>query len=278
MKLLDPVPERTSSSGLACSPVCIERVSGKRGLEIGGPSSVFGDRRFIPIYRSLKSLDGCNFRSGTLWEGSLREGPHYRFLKGREAGHQYLVEATDLHRIASAEYDVLLSAHMLEHSANPIKALREWSRVVGSDGLLLLVLPHREGTFDHRRPVTTLSHMVADFESGSGEDDLTHLAEVLELHDLTRDPPAGDRGAFRARSLDNFSNRGMHHHVFDLRMAIQLVDHVGLQILVAETAKPYHIVILASKSEAPDNRAFMASDAPCYARSCFSSDRFTSTP
>ena len=273
LKFVDPVLRRMSFSRLSYAPACIQYVSGKRGLEIGGPSDVFKDPRFIPVYKLVSSLDGCNFRSGTLWEGSLREGPYYRFLAGREAGYQFLLEATDLDRIASEEYQVLLSAHMLEHTANPVKALREWIRVVSSDGLLLLVLPHRDGTFDHRRPVTTLDHMIRDYERGVGEDDLTHLPEILELHDLTRDPPAGDREAFYKRSLDNSSNRGLHHHVFDLRTAIQLVDHVGLQILVAETARPHHIVMLAMKSDAPDNHAFLAAGAPCFTHSCFDSDR-----
>jgi len=208
-----------------------------------------------------------------MWEGSLQEGQHYQFSAGRQPGYQYLLEATDLARIASGEYEVLISAHMLEHTANPIKALREWIRVVIPGGVLLLVLPHRDGTFDHRRPATSLGHMMQDYEDDVDEDDLTHLPEILELHDLTRDPPAGDLEAFRTRCLDNFNNRGMHHHVFDLRTAIQLIDHVGLQILLAETAKPFHIVILAKKSDAPDNHAFLPAESPCFAHRCFESDR-----
>ena len=273
LKLVDPLLRRLPFPRLSYAPALVEYVSGKRALEIGGPSDVFRDPRYVPVYRSLGSLDGCNFRSGTLWEGSLREGPHYRFVPGREAGRQYLLEATNLDRIASDEYEVLLSAHMLEHTANPVLALREWIRVVSVGGLLLLVLPHRDGTFDDRRPVTTLAHMIQDYERGVGEDDLTHLQEILDLHDLTRDLAAGDRETFRKRSLDNLNNRGLHHHVFDLRTAIELIDHMGLQILIAETAKPYHIIIAAMKSDTPDNHLFMAADALCLAHSCFSSDR-----
>jgi len=167
---------------------------------------------------------------------------------------------------------------MLEHSANPIKALHEWIRVVRADGLLLLVLPHRDGTFDHRRPATPLRHMKQDYALGVGEDDMTHLPEILQLLDLTRDLEAGDPEAFRRRGLDNVNNRGLHHHVFDLLTAVQLVDHVGLQILIAETAKPFHIVILATKSDAPDNRAFLTADSPSFVHSCFGSDRRSALP
>jgi len=253
--------------------LCVQSVAGKRGLEVGGPSSAFRDDAFIPVYRSLASLDGCNFRSATIWEGFLQEGQTYQFLDGREPGYQYLLEATDLSPIESGAYEAVVSAHMLEHSADPIKALVEWIRVIRTGGILLLVLPHKDGTFDRRRPCTTLSHMKEDHEKDVGEDDLTHLPEILELHDLTRDPPAGDPEAFRVRSLDNLNNRGMHHHVFDIRTAVELVDHVGLQILVADTAKPFHIVILARKQEGADNSAFLSSDSPSFAHSRFPSDR-----
>ena len=46
-----------------------------------------------------------------------------------------------------------------------------------------------------------------------------------------------------------------------------------MQILLAETARPYHIVVLAKKSPAPDNLAFLAVDADCLRRSRFRSDR-----
>jgi SAM-dependent methyltransferase len=276
-KLKGKVLRATSGSGicskLRCATLCVDCVSGKRGLEIGGPSSVFRDERFIPVYAALKSLDGCNFRSGTIWEGALTEGLNYQFFVGKANGYQYLAEATDLGCIGSDQYDVLLSAHMLEHSANPIKALREWIRVVRPDGYLLLVLPHRDGTFDHRRPVTPLSHLIQDYESGISEADLTHLKEVLELHDLTRDRAAGNREAFHGRCLQNIENRGLHHHVFDLRAAIELVDHAGLQLLAAETAKPHHVVMLAKKCSPLDNRAFLKLDSTHFARSPFGSDR-----
>jgi SAM-dependent methyltransferase len=252
---------------------CVQSVAGKRVLEVGGPSGVFRDDSFIPVYMALAGLDGCNFGSATMWEGSLQEGQTYQFMNGRDPGYQYLLEATDLSRIESGAYEAVISSHMLEHSADPIKALLEWTRVIGSGGTVLLVLPHKDGTFDRRRPRTTLSHMREDYEKGVGEDDMTHVPEILELHDLTRDPPAGDLELFRTRCLDNFNNRGMHHHVFDLRTAVELVDHVGLQILVAETARPFHIVILARKQEGADNSAFLASDSPSFAHSRFPTDR-----
>src|SRR3569833_417437 len=171
--------------------------------------------------------------------------------------------------------DFVLSSHMLEHSANPLKALREWLRVLKPGGTLLLVLPHRDGTFDHRRPVTTLQHLVEDFERETGEDDLTHLPEILELHDLRRDPQAGGIEAFKERGQRNRENRGLHHHVFDTRLAVELVDFAGLQLRALESTYPFHIAAVATRLETgaqPDNTEFLRADAAYRSRSPFHSD------
>ncbi|HET9448118.1 MAG TPA: hypothetical protein VFO35_17765, partial [Steroidobacteraceae bacterium] len=108
------------------------------------------------------------------------------------------------------------------------------------------------------------------------ERDLTHLEEILELHDLERDPQAGDPAAFAERSKHNYENRCLHHHVFDTRLAVALVDHARLQILAVEPFRPYHIVVIAKKlrpGQAPDNEKFIGVNRiPCWS-SPFPSDR-----
>ena len=234
---------------------------------------MFRDNKFIPIYKHVRRLDGVNFASTTVWEGQLQEGCRYEYLAGKAPGFQFILEGTDLWRIPSERYDFVLSSHSLEHTANPIKALKEWVRVLKAEGILLLVLPHKERTFDHRRPTTELRHMIADYENETAEDDLTHLPEILASHDLSRDAPVRNIDFFRERSLANCANRCLHHHVFDLRTALALVDHVGLQIVRADTALPCHIIILARRANRPDNRPFLTAESAVFARSCFCSDR-----
>ncbi len=80
---------------------------------------------------------------------------------------------------------------MLEHAANPLRVLYEWKRILKNSGTILIVLPHKAATFDHRRPSTSFEHIKADFDSNVDESDLTHLDEILALHDLKLDPWAG---------------------------------------------------------------------------------------
>ena len=251
------------------------RFRGKVGLEIGGPSANFGPRGFLPVYAVASCIDNCNFGHDTTWEGEVREGATFRFSSRKPPGRQYVAEATDLGRIADESYDFLLSSHAIEHSANPLRALFEWTRVVKPGGLLAIIIPHKDGTFDHRRPVTPLAHLIEDLESDVGEDDLTHLGEILALHDLTLDPGGGDLAAFEARSRRNLENRCLHQHVFDTASAVAMIDHAGLEIEFVQTLTPHDIVVIArrpSSSPAVQRRDVAGLLAAARRNSPFASD------
>lgn len=209
-------------------------VENKFGLEVGGPSALF--KTVLPLYQLVGGLDGVNFSTDTIWEGRINAGENFNYLDNR-SGRQFIADATDLNEIASESYDFLLSSNCLEHVANPLKALMEWKRVLKPGGALILVLPNKESNFDHRRPFSKFEHLLDDFTRNIGEDDLTHLDEILALHDLPMDPPAGDLEHFRKRSLKNFENRTLHHHVFDVPLIEEVLDYAGFEILDMTTTR-----------------------------------------
>jgi SAM-dependent methyltransferase len=248
-------------------------LSGKQGLEIGGPSGILGDEGPLPVYDALESLDNCLYSADTIWTGEVHEGGTFKYHPQKPPGNQIICEAADLKPVKDSSYDCVVASHCLEHVANPLRALSEWRRVLKKDGLMLLLLPHRDGTFDWRRPLTTLEHMIADHANRVGEDDLTHLPEVLALHDLEKDIKAGTKEQFRQRCLENYSNRAMHQHVFDTLTALQTIDHANFSIIRVDNLKPYHIIVLATRGErSVDNRRFLEKHAEHWRRSPFPSD------
>jgi SAM-dependent methyltransferase len=216
-----------------------------RAFEVGGPSEVFGRRGLLPVYPLVGSLDNANFSDRTLWEDHIEEGATFRFDPGKPAGQALIREATDLRGVVTGAYDVLLSSHTLEHVADPIAALREWRRVLRPGGALVLILPDPRATFDHRRPVTAFEHLLEDERNATAEDDLTHLPEIVVLHDLDRDPLAGTREEFEARSRDVLRQRALHHHVFDPPLVARLLEHAGFEVLAAGSEPPFHLVTVA---------------------------------
>jgi len=81
---------------------------------------------------------------------------------------------------------------------------------------MLVIVPDGRTTFDQKRPLTTIEHLESDLQANVQEGDLTHLEEILALHDLSLDPAAGSREQFQRRCLQNSLYRAMHHHVFSL--------------------------------------------------------------
>ncbi len=220
-------------------PRCRELFGGLRALEVGGPSRLFTPKGRLPVYPVLASVDLLDFGGETLWGGAAKSPPSL------PPGERLLGEAARLGGKGHRRYGLVLASHVLEHLANPLRALEGVRRVLEGPGWLLLVLPHHAGTFDHRRPVTTLAHLVADREHDVGEDDDTHLDEILRLHDLARDPAAGGREAFEERARDNLRHRALHHHVFDPSLAVRMLDRVGYGVEAVEVIRPYHLILLA---------------------------------
>ncbi len=244
-----------------------DRLRGKKALEIGGPTLCFDTHGVLPVYGLLGDIDNCQFSTQTIWTGEVAKT--FRYHPRRPPGNQFICDGTALN--IPNQYECLLSSHCLEHIANPIRALLEWKRTLVDDGFLLMLLPHKEATFDWRRPVTPLQHMIGDFEMGTAEDDSTHFDEILKLHDMSKTPQYTAE-TFRERCFANNSYRAMHQHVFITESALALIDHVGLAILEVDAVRPGHIIILAQKSKG-DNHAMLKADAGWRKRSVFASDR-----
>jgi SAM-dependent methyltransferase len=229
------------------------------GLEIGGPSALFGASGLLPVYPVLASIDGVQWAADTAWH-SL-DGEQGYCPEGVRRGDLHVIDDVQLATLADDGYDVVFSSHVIEHLANPLRALEAWRRVTRPQGHLLIVAPHMQGTFDHRRELTALEHIVEDFERGTDEDDVTHVEETLRLHDRARDGESVDAEAWAAARRANAKTRLLHHHTFTTRSLLALLDYAGLKLLAAETRFPHDIYVLGrwpSTDERPDNEAFLS--------------------
>jgi SAM-dependent methyltransferase len=244
---------------------------GKQGLEIGGPSRIFLRDHLIPVYEVCRQIDACNFSSDTIWTTDADSQ-----MFGTRIGKQFVAEACEFRAVADGSYDFVLASHVLEHVANPLRALSEWKRVVRVGGTILCILPHKRGTFDHKREFTSLEHMEEDFRADRRDDDLTHLDEILRLHDLNLDPPAGSWAQFRERCLSNAEFRAMHHHVFSPETLLSMASLLQLRVLNIVTERPFHIIVFVQKVDSSQaagiqetNLSFYKEDAPWRKRDPF---------
>jgi SAM-dependent methyltransferase len=225
-------------------------VKDKHGIEIGGPSKIFND--IIKVYTIAKQIDGCNFSTNTFWEGNIADGDPYKYA-GNTLGYQYINDATDLNKIENNKYDFLLSSHCLEHVANPIKALKEWNRVIKNDGCMVLVLPNPEFMYDHKRERTSFQHLVKDWENDTQESDTTHIQDVIDNCDLSRVYVLNGKGetiSYESHvriARDNPTLRTVHHHVYTDEVVFELLKFCGFKLIVSEHFSPFHMIYLAKK-------------------------------
>jgi len=193
----------------------------------------------------MAALDGVNFSSSTVWTGNIEEIKGF-IVNGKSVGKIYIADATELTQIKDNVYDFVLSSNNIEHIANPMKAMEQWILKLKLNGILVIVAPRKEVNFDHKREIVEFSHLLEDYNNNINEYDLTHLEEILELHDLSMDPPAGTLEQFKERSLKNYENRCLHHHVFDLNVLEQMCNFFKLTpILMKQKERDY--IIMAKK-------------------------------
>jgi SAM-dependent methyltransferase len=215
----------------------------KRGIEIGGSSKYF-DGDLLPLYDRVRTIDNVLFSDTTIWHG--KQGNVYN-VDGK-TGHQYFMDAVDMSAIQSEKYDFVVNTNTLEHIANPIKAMKEFLRILKPGGLILLILPDKTSNFERTRSITKFTHLLYDYENDTAEDDLSHLGEHL-LHcdpKFMCDPNIYDLLSFTQRSLKNFENRCFHHHVFDMNLLEQLFEFLNIEI-VREDKIPTDYIILGRK-------------------------------
>lgn len=275
VKTLDSFYRKIIPKKLKSRKVYQKKILGKIGLEIGGPSQIFEDKGILPLYKYAQQIDGCNFSFKTIWEGEINEGNTYN-VSGL-SGRQYIADGTDLHMIKDASYDFILSCHNLEHIANPLKALYEWKRLMKKNGCLVLILPHKDKTFDHNRPVTDLKHIINDYNKDVGEDDETHLDEIMKLHDFKLENDSIDKHLFKERLINNRFNRCAHHHVFNAKLTAALLDYAGFRLI--DLSLLFHnIIVLADLQDAySENDRFLSDSHPSRLDKKYPSDFLYST-
>ncbi len=221
---------------------------GKSGLEIGGPSKVFTSSGQLPIYDVMARLDNINYSDDTAWTGKINSDKEYRAGKSTH-GKQFILDAMDLSKLKPKSYDFVISSNNLEHLANPLEVIKQAKRLVVSGGVILVVAPKKQSNFDHRRKIVDFEHLVRDYKAKTKEDDLTHLEEILECHDLRFDLAAGSRDNFIKRSKKNIKFRCLHHHVFDEKVLRKIYRFSGLSVIMtAQTNNDYIILGKTTKA------------------------------
>lgn len=239
-------------------------LKGLVGVEIGGPSY---SQYETGLYEHPAVLDCINYARDTLWSRIVTDQNEDDYAPyGKVLGKQYIADVTDLTAIRPSnyqqfsmcvgngfclpngvgrKYDFLFASHVLEHVVNPLLALEQMTSLLKPEGLIILILPWKNETFDHRRPDTKFETLLEFYHIRRNEsyvDDL--VQEIVKDYDLTRDPPAGNVDQFIERSLRHSENKGLHVHVFNFELIVQCLEMFHYEIIDVQLVAPYNQIVV----------------------------------
>lgn len=153
----------------------------------------------------------------------------------------YIEDGCELAGIQNASQDFVIANHLLEHFPNPLLALLNWVRVLKRNGILFITLPNGEKSFDYGRKITTIEHIVDDYElvkSGDmkrfREKNREHYKEFVEisipnLHMVQRSLKTYETESERNAYIDKLareSSDDAHFHLFTKASFTAFLDYV----------------------------------------------------
>lgn len=127
------------------SPLAHHYLDGLKGLEIGAAAH-------NPFGLDTRNVDYCDDYD-TVYK------KEEKLIAGKYAKVDIVACGDDL-PVADNSQDFVVSSHVIEHFYDPIKAVKEWIRVVKPGGYVYIIAPHKERTFDRDRPRTPLAELI----------------------------------------------------------------------------------------------------------------------
>ena len=209
---------------LASSAAHYARKYAERGI-----SAIFSlDREFIArtyisgngieigaLHRRLRVPKKARVKYVDRWSvPELRE--HYPELSLHWLPRVDIIDDGELLRtIGDSTQDFVIANHFLEHCQNPIGAISNMLRVSKRGGIIYLAIPDKRYTFDMDRPVTTIEHLLKDYEQGPEWSKRQHVEE------WTRAVDASQRDKEIARLMD--LDYSIHYHVWTQTELLELM-------------------------------------------------------
>lgn len=136
------------------------------GVEFGAGASPFP----VPIECNVRFADAFSYESlkAVLYPGQQA----YDLIRP-----DYVTDIKTLSGIPDASLDFIVACHVIEHTNNPIEAINSCYRALKPGGSVVLVVPDMAKTFDSKRALTTLTHLIEDYKTPSRERDREHYVE-----------------------------------------------------------------------------------------------------
>jgi SAM-dependent methyltransferase len=259
----------TDNLGSQVADLDTQKIAPGRGVAADAPTIRFTSRGQL----AAGHLDGEGLEIGALHSPTpVPDHARSRFVD-RKPASELRQEYSELTNLDLVEVDVvddgealatiadgsqafIIANHFLEHCEDPIGTIGTHLRKLQPGGVLFYTVPDKRYTFDHRRPVTPLEHMIADHEEGPARSRREHYEEWALL---TPDVPEGQDlteferwAAGHAGKLEDEA-ASIHMHVWTQAEFLQLILHCrtrfddAFDIEAAVRLGPEFVVVLRKR-------------------------------
>jgi SAM-dependent methyltransferase len=189
----------------------------------------------------------------------------YPELSGWELAPVDIVDDGELlTTVPDASQDFIVANHFLEHCEDPIGTIEVHLSKLKPGGVLFYAVPDKRYTFDFRRPLTEIDHMVSDHEQGPERSRSAHYEEwtrlVAEDESAKSAPEETDSEQSLVRRAEELeaSRYSIHMHVWTQAEFLKLILHCkwrfddAFEIEAAARRSLEFLVVLRKRGPLPD--------------------------
>jgi len=149
-----------------------------------------------------------------------------------------LDDGETLATFADHSLDFIVANHFIEHTRNPIGALRNWLAKLRPNGIIYMAVPDKRRIFDAERPLTSLEHLIEDDAQALSEREKRDYEHFLEYARLV-DKQTGTETEPHAQHLIA-TNYSIHFHTFVAATFVEMLRYAQEQL-----ALPFEILAYA---------------------------------
>lgn len=179
------------------------------GMEFGAGASPFP----VPIECQVRFADAFSYES---LKAVMYPGQQAHDLICPD----YVTDIKTLAGIPDESLDFIVACHVIEHTNSPIAAINSCYRALKPGGSLVLVVPDMTKTFDSKRALTTLAHLIEDYAAPLHERDLEHYVEFYSK--AFEIPPEANLEEYAAQKQTEGGD--IHYHTFTYESFREIVE------------------------------------------------------
>jgi SAM-dependent methyltransferase len=100
-------------------------------------------------------------------------------------GNSVKIETKEINALEINEFfsnqDFIIALHVLEHLEDPILFFEKAKKTLKTGGILMIAIPLREHCADFERDLTTIDHLIRDYETSGDFSRLSHCQEFYDF-------------------------------------------------------------------------------------------------